>query len=237
MRTKDPKLRKNALFLETSNCSFDKSLKELFNIRGDFKQVSENLDAFSDYEKVCKLMAKKKSALCASGFKSNLILSRCFDNQLLECIKFKVVKSLSSSDFESIPAEMYVKYIVIVQNLTNKKIENLFIDFFSQKTVKLNVDALKYAWVINENKGLFTLKFVRILNDSSVQDIGPYFELEIEKEFYCGDELFEQAFEVKKPKVQKNVTTNATKDKIGQLYIDKQDLKDINLKKSKAYKK
>lgn len=237
MKTKDPKLRKNALFIDTSNFISESSLKELVNIRGDSKIVSEKIDAFSDYEKVCQLMAKKKCALCVSGFKDSLVIARTFNNQLLECIKFKVLKALSSADFESIPAEMYVKYIVLIQNVTNKKIENLFIDFFNQKTTKINLDALKYAWILNESKGLFTLKFVRILNDKSIQDIGPYFEMQIEKEFYCGDELYEEAFEVSKPKVQKNVSTNATKDKIGKLYIDKQDLKDVNLKKSRAYRK
>lgn len=237
MRTKDPKIRKNALFLDTANSVCANALKELFNIRGDFKTVPEKIDAFADYEKACKLMAKKRCVLSASGFKDSLTFARCFDNQLLECIKFKVIKALSSADFDTIPAELYVKYMVLVQNVSNKKLENLFIDFFNQKTVKVNADAIKYAWVINETSGVFTIKFVRILNDSSVQDIGPYFELQIEKEFFCGDELYEEAFEVKKPTVQKNVTTNVTKDKIGKLYVDKQDLKDINLKRSRAYRK
>lgn len=236
MRAHDPKARKTSLFLDTANSLCELSLKELFSIRGDYKTIPEKLDAFTDYEKACKLMAKKSCVLSASGFKDTLTFARCFDNQLLECIKFKVLKTLSSADFDSIPAELYVKYMVLTQNVSNKRIENLFIDFFSQKTVKVNIEAIKYAWVISETKGIFTIKFVRILNDMTVQDIGPYFELKVEKEFFCGDELYEKAFEVHKPHVQKNVSTNATKDKIGKLYIDKQDLKEINLKKSRAYR-
>ena len=239
MKNKDQKLRKNALLIDTSNFAYETSLKELFTIRGDYKTISEKIDPFADYEKVCQLMAKKKCALSISGFKNSLVFARIFDNQLLECIKFKIVNAYDSGDFEAEPAEMFVKYLVLAQNFTNKRIENLFIDFFSQNTSKINLDALNYAWVLNESEGQFTLKFVRIYNSKTkiVQDIGPWFILQIEKEFYCGDELYEKAFEVVKPKTQRNVSTTATKDKVGKLYIDKQDLKDINLKKSRAYRK
>lgn len=237
MRVKESKDFKKLIVVKNPGSSFDKALKELASIRDGYVSLNENLNPFADYENVIKLMKKKKAVLSVSNYKENMVFMRCFNDQPLEILNFKVLKAMSSSDFDTIPAELFVKYFVLVQNISNPKIENFFIDLLSQKTLKINLDAVKYAWVINETNGVFTIKFVRILNDNSVQDIGPYFELKLENEFFCGDELYEKAFETIKPVKQKNVSKNVFKDKVGKLHIDKQDLKEVNLKKSRAYRR
>lgn len=238
MRPKNPKVRKNVLCLSRA---IPKPLKELLTIRGDFTALEEGLDSFADYEKTCRLMKKKKCALSVASTKDHLVLTRAYDYQPLEILKFRIAKCLSSADFSPAPAELHSKYFVVCQQIENKRVENLFVDFFSQSSTKVNIDSVKYAWVVSQSgsqhERVFTLKYVRVLNDLSVEDIGPCFELVLEKEFYCGDELHEKAFAHNKPRRQKNVAKNAFKDAVGRLHIDRQDLNDINLKKSRAYKK
>lgn len=234
MRPLNPKTRKNVLCLTKS---IPKALKELLTIRGDFTTLDESIDAFSDYEKALKLMKKKKSVISVTHNKNTLVFIRSFDYQPLEILKFTILNALSSTDFNSIPAEFFSKYFIISQNIENKRIENFFIDFFSQRTVKIDIESVKYAWIISSSSKVeYNLKYVRVLNDFSVEDIGPSFDLKLEKEFYCGDEIYSKAFSQDKPVKQKNVSKNVFKDTVGKLHIDRQDLNDINLKKSRAYK-
>lgn len=235
MRTKDPKIRKNVLYLSKT---VDKPLRELLTIRGDFHSLEEDIDVYSEYEKACQLMKKKKCSLLVSIHRNTLVLMRTYDNRPLEIFKFSILKSMSSSDFKTVPAELFTKYFIVIMNLQNKRLENLFVDFFNQKSKDVNIDGVRYSWIIQQDKeGTVTMKFVRVMNDLSIEEIGPYFELKMEKEFYCGDELYEKAFTVEKKKKQKNVTKNVFKDTVGKLHIERQDLKEINLKKSRAYKK
>lgn len=213
-----------------------KTVRELLTIRGDCCSLKEDFDAFSSPERALKLMRKKNAALLISSTPSSITVGRMFDAELLELIRFKTLSALSTSDFPTLSPELYVKYFLVLQNIESKRIENLLIDLLYQPTSKVNIDAVKYAWIASQAGNAITLKFVRVLNDSSVEDIGPLFELEVEREFYCGDDLYGKAFASAKPKTRKNVSSNVFKDKVGRVYIDRQDLKDINLKKSRAYR-
>lgn len=234
MRAQDPERRKKILCLAKSPT---KPIRELLTIRGDFTMLEEcNLD----YEKTCKFMKKKKCALSIECNGDRLTITRSFDALPLERVEFRIQKALSSADFSTVPAELFSKYFVVCQNMENKRMENLFVDLFSQSSTKVNLDAVRYAWIINEaqtDSKVLTVKYVRVMNDFSVEDIGPYFELLPAGEFFCGDELYEKAFSQQKVKKQKNVSKNVFKDKVGKLHIERQDLNDINHKKSRGYKK
>lgn len=236
MRITDPKTRKSLLNLSKET---PKALKEFLAIRGDVAGFKTKLDSDSclNTNGIFKLMKKKNCALFLSyDGKNSISLGRSYNGQPLEVIKFKIRNMLSSSDFKTLPPELNVKYFCIFLNIKNKKIENLFVDLLNQPSSKINISAVKYAWVISQADTIITIKFVRVLDDISIEEIGPFFEIETEKEFFCSDELREQAFSVKIPKKQKNVSKNIFKDKIGKIYIEKQDLKDINTRKSRAYK-
>lgn len=234
MRINDPRSRKTLLSIGKET---PKALRELLTIRGDSIAIKEEFDAFSSPDKALRLMKKKRAVLFISSTPdSSITVGRMFDGELLELVRFRIRNALSSQDFPTLPPELYVKYFLVIQNIENKRVENMLIDMLHQPSSKVNVDAVRYAWVVNQTGQAITLKFVRVLNDLSVEDIGPFFELEIEKEFYCGDDLYGRAFACVKPRAQKNVTSNAFKDRVGRVYVDKQDLKDINLKKSRAYR-
>lgn len=232
---KKPEDRKTLLCIAKKT---PKSVQEFLNIRGDSVTVKEDFDCYKDSDKSLKIMKKKKSALFIhpSNSNQNIILGRSFDNQFLDLINFKLIKSLSSADFPTVAAEVSVKYFLLFQNIKNERLQNFFTDLLCQKSYEINLSGVKYAWIINQNNNIITLKFVRVMKDYSVEDIGPYFELEIESEFYCGEDLWKLALDVKKGKKVKNVEKNVFKDKIGKIHIDRQDLHDIKLKKSRGYK-
>lgn len=236
MRPQDPKRRKNVLCLAKST---SKAVKELLTLRNDFHTLEEDIDAFSSYENACKLMKKKQCALLINPKKDHLEILRAYDHQPLEILRFKIVNERSSADFkDTVPPELFVKYFIVCIGIQSKRIENVFIDLLSQKSTKIDIESIKYSWIISQDEktNIYTVKFVRVLNNNTIEDIGPYFELELVKEFYCGDEIYEKAFSVEKPKKRKNVSKNIFKDTVGKLHIEKQDLKEINLKKSRAYK-
>lgn len=234
MRINDPKKRKTLLSIGKEP---PRAVRELLTIRGDSRNIKEDFDAFSSSDKALKLMKKKGAALFISSMPdSSVTVGRMFDGELLELVKFRVRSALSSQDFPTLPPELYVKYFLVVQNIENKRVENMLVDLLHQPSSKVNIDAMKYAWIVNQTGKIITIKFARVLNDSSVEDIGPLLELETEKEFYCGDDLHTRAFSCARPKARKNVSSNVFKDKVGRIFVDKQDLKDINLKKSRAYR-
>ncbi|KAI5169805.1 ribosome production factor 2 [Pancytospora epiphaga] len=215
-----------------------KAVTELLGIRGDSMSVSEDFNAHTDPDRTLKLMKKKKSSFFISMKEggSSLAIGRTYDSQFLELVNFKVLKALSSTDFSAVPAEISVKYFLLFINIGNERLENMIMDLFSQQTHEVNLRGIRYAWIFSKSGEIYTLKFVRVMNDLSVEDIGPYFELEMETEFYCGDELWKAALGEKKTKKKKNVEKTGLKERIGKVHVDRQDLKDIRLKKSKGYK-
>ncbi|KAI5149703.1 ribosome production factor 2 [Enteropsectra breve] len=214
-----------------------RAIKELMQIRGDASFMKETVDCYSDNQQALKHMKKMDSSLLISHTgEEQLVLGRTFNNEFMELIKFKINVIKSSQDFSTLPPEPYVKYFILVQNIKNKFLENLFIDIFAQKSHEIDIGAIRYAWIINQNEKIFTMKYVRVMNDLSIEDIGPYFEMEIEKEFYCGDVIRTEATDLPSVRKIKNVEKNEFKDTIGKIHIDKQDLKDINLRKNRAYK-
>lgn len=234
MRIKHHDKRKTVLNLGSDQ---QKALKELLQIRGDFVSLNDDFDTYADHNKTAKIMKKKNAAFFITSVgNTHINMGRVYDGEFLELIKFKIHKILSSEDFKSIPAEMFVKYFILLQNIDSPRLENMFMDLFNQKSIEANLNGIKYAWIISRIDKIYTLKFVRVLNDCSVEDIGPYFELEIENEFFSTDELYNKAFTIEEPKKTKNVEKNVFKDVIGTLHVDKQDLRDIQLKKNRGYK-
>lgn len=212
------------------------AIQELIRIRGDSTEIYEEFDTFKDSDRTIKLMKKKKATLFISSNDKRIIFGRTYDNQIVDMYKFKVNSMKSSADFEGVPAEICVKYFLLVQNVKDKRLENLMVDMFRQRSYEVDLHGIRYAWILSQNGEIVMLKYVRVLKDYSVEDIGPAFEIEQDKGFGCGEELWEKALNIKKVKKVKNVGKNIFKDKIGKIHIDRQDLKDIKLKKSKGYK-
>lgn len=234
-RIKDPNDRKTLLCIAKKP---HKAILELTGLRGDAVSISEGFDTYKEADATLKLMKKKHAAFfIGTADNKRLSIGRAYDGQFLELLAFDVVTVRSSADFPTVAPEPYTKYFVVCQGIADSRIENMFLDLFHQRTHEVALGGIRYAWIISQVDKVFTLKYVRVLNDLTVEDIGPFFELRLSAEFTCGDDVWTTALNIQKVKKQRNTEKTGTKDRIGKLHIDRQDLKGIKLKKTKGYKK
>lgn len=203
----------------------------LTKIRSDCITVKREklLDPFKQYNIVEKILKSHNSKLFITFTSDNLILGRSFNNEIIDMLKFKI-KNYEKSFKGVIPAEINMKYGLLLINIKDKRIENIFVDIFNMKSSKVCLDNLKYIWVITDYNGTYILKYCRILNNDDLEDVGPYLELEIEDQYACSDETYKKSFGNKEKNV-KNVSKNEFYDQIGTLHIDKQDLREIKTRK------
>ncbi|AFN82889.1 hypothetical protein EROM_041230 [Encephalitozoon romaleae SJ-2008] len=236
MRVKHPSERKTLLSVICSDKG-EKIQREIGVIRGDTVHIHEKVNPFDCAEQIEKLMKKKKSGMFISITKDSLlVIGRTFNDEIIDMVEFKINRYLSVTDFECVGPELHMKYFVVLQNINNKRLENLIVDFFNKKSSKVCLEGIRYSWVFTKTEDGYVLKYVRVLKDLNVEDCGPLLEMELVRSYHCSDELYKKALdEPKKPK--KNISKNLFNDKIGTLHIDKQDLRDIRLKKSKGYKR
>ncbi|UYI27506.1 ribosome production factor 2 [Encephalitozoon cuniculi] len=209
--------------------------KEIGVIRGDTVHMHEKTSPSGSVEKIEKLMKKKRSGLFLSVTKErHLVIGRAFNDELIDMVEFKINRYLSVSDFECAGPELHMKYFVVLQNINNSRLENLVVDFFNMKSSKVCLESVRYSWVFARTEEGYVLKYVRVLKDLSVEDCGPLLEMELVRSYHCSDELYKKSLgEPSKPR--KNTAKNLFSDRIGTLHIDKQDLRDIRLKKSRGY--
>ncbi|AFM98167.1 hypothetical protein EHEL_041170 [Encephalitozoon hellem ATCC 50504] len=234
MRAKHPSERKTLLSVICSD-EGEKIQREIGVIRGDTVHIREKTSPFDCVEKMEKLMKKKKSGLFISVTKDNLlVIGRAFNDEVIDMVEFKINRYLSVSDFECVGPELHMKYFVVLQNINSERLENLMVDLLNMRSSKACLEAVRYSWVFAKTEGGYVLKYVRVLKDLNVEDCGPLLEMELVRSYHCGDELYKKALgEARKPR--KNVSKNLFNDKIGTLHIDKQDLRDIKLRKGKGY--
>lgn len=146
-------------------------------------------------------------------------------------VSFKILESKSTKDFtNTIAPELYAKYVTVLVDIVDKKIQNLFIDIFGQHTQKIDVSSIRYSLIIHQSGSKYTFKFARVLTNGDIVDIGPLLQLEFINQYH-NEELFAEALLKIKSK-DKNISKNDLKDTVGKVHTEKQDLKSIKLKKS-----
>ncbi|ADM11411.1 uncharacterized protein Eint_041220 [Encephalitozoon intestinalis ATCC 50506] len=232
MRVKRPRERKILLSVICSS-EGEKIQREIGAIRGDTIHIQEKISAFDCVEQVEKLMKKKKSGIFISVTKENLlVIGRTFNDEIIDMVEFKINKYQPVSDFECVSPELHMKYFVVLENINNPRLESLVIDLFNMRSSKVCLEGIRYSWVFARTESGYVLKYVRVLKDLSVEDCGPLFEMELARSYHCSDELYKKALD-EPSKPRRNTTKNLFNDRIGTIYIDKQDLRDIKLKKTK----
>lgn len=212
--------------------------RELGLIRGDTIKIRKDFDAYKDSERTSKLMAKTQCKFFVSiNKKKELIVGRSHDNEIIDTLNFKLLNHKITKDISGPGFELNAKYFILLNNIDDKRKENLFIDLLNMKSSKICLEGINYAWIISKTGDLFVMKYCRVLSDDSIEEVGPCLELQLQNEYHCGEERYQQAIgENKNPKKHKNTFKNGLNDKIGVLHIDKQDLKDVKTRKSRAYK-
>ncbi|KAF9763028.1 Ribosome production factor 2 like protein [Nosema granulosis] len=212
--------------------------REIAAIRGDSKKVKRDIDPYKDTELTEKLLAKTNTKLFMNINKSNqLVLGRSFNNEIIDMLQFKIVDCKLTKDFDVPGFELHSKYFILLNNIKDKRKENLFIDLLNMRSSKICLEGVNYCWVVSRTDSVFVWKYCRVFNDNSIQDVGPSLNMVLENAYHCGDEKYKLAVgENSNKKKSKNTYKNAFNDKIGVLHIDKQDLKEVKTRKSKAYK-
>lgn len=200
-------------------------------IRSDCIQViREKLsDPMKQYSLIQKLLKKNECKLFLTITNGFFSFGRSFNDEILDLLKFKIINSKST--FKNVvSAELNMKYYIFIQNIADDRICNLIIDVFNMKSSKVCLKNIKYCWIFSCIDSKYIFKYCRILSNDEIEDIGPYFELELVDKYYCSDELYKKSFgEISKK--NKKINKNEFKDEIGTLHIDKQDLREIKTRK------
>ncbi|KAK6089715.1 hypothetical protein P3W45_001357 [Vairimorpha bombi] len=186
-------------------------------------------DPFKQYSIVEKILKAHESKLFITITSKHLIFGRSFNNEIIDMLKFKII-TYEKSFKGVISAELNMKYGLLLMNIKDKRIENMFVDLFNMKSSKICLDNIRYMWVITDFNGTYVLKYCRILGNDDLEDVGPYFELELEDKYFCSDETYKKSMG-NKEKTVKNISKNEFNDQIGTLHINKQDLREIKTRK------
>ncbi|KAF7683111.1 Ribosome production factor 2 like protein [Astathelohania contejeani] len=223
-------MRKKALALITDKTS-TKYLSPIITIRGDATKKQFKNNPFDSLEEIEKILPTRGCSLVVSAYHSSskpyLMMARSFNNEIIDSIEFEI---LNFSGFASIGPELCVKYFICLQNLTNKRLCNLLVDFFNMRAVEVNLDAIKYCWSVCEIENCIFMKYVRI-NKGKVEECGPSYRLKVSRIYSCSEELYEKACGPILKKKEKNVSKNVFNDRIGTVHMERQDLRDLRLRK------
>ncbi|RVD92618.1 Brix domain-containing 1 [Tubulinosema ratisbonensis] len=211
-----------------------KLAKQITNLRKESKLIQQKIE---DKEELLELVHKKSYKFYLSVQKKKkafeIMVGRFYEDEEIDFIRFKVNEFKDVSQFDAISPECNLVYFLLFKNL-NEREENLFLDLFGYKRRKISTEYLKYYLIISKENNIFTIKLNRICELS--EEIGPRFILEMKDSFFCDDRLFEESFEVIKQGKVKNVKRNEFNDKVGRIYVEKENFKDIKFKRNKVYK-
>lgn len=228
--------RRKTLLSVISNKEGERIQKEIGVIRKDTVHVKDGMNPFDSTELVERLMKKKKAALFINVTKDQrLVMGRTFNDEVIDMVEFTIDSYRSVSSFGCAGPELHAKYYVILQNINDSRMENLIVDLFNMKSAKVCLESIRYAWVFAKSEVGYVLKYVRILRDLSVEDCGPMFEMALARSYHCDEELYKKAID-EPVRSRKGVKTNEFRDKVGKIHVDKQDLRDVRLRRTRGYK-
>ncbi|EJW04621.1 hypothetical protein EDEG_01173 [Edhazardia aedis USNM 41457] len=198
-----------------------------------------------------------------SSPKEYLIIGRQFDGEMLELIEFSIQNFTSITHYTSkkIILEPNCGYYLSLIGIKDDRLKNLLTDIFGQKTQSVSLDNIKYTLTIenittdksinneeNDTNDNFdtnhtggseinstSLKISLKKLDQHLSSIGPEMLLKVCRSWYCSYDLYKKSIKRNVEAKVKNVSVNEMLDTVGTVHIEKQDLKDIQLKKRKRY--
>lgn len=152
---------------------------------------------------------------------------------------------------------------ILVTNFDNERMRNLFVDLFGFKGDKICIEAIKYVFETKCSGNLNDINFGKKeeteedaeecndeirdvkekditlnLNMHGLSDSESLFtcKLRIEKYWFCDMKIFKNAIKVETDKKEKNVFTNDMGDVMGKIHMEKQELREIVIKKPRKVK-
>lgn len=217
---------KKLLLISTS-----KSSKPFFNYISCLRSSTTtafhpSLQPFDNTDKIEYLHKKHNTSLSLTTNKNILTFTRTYDNQLLDTFEFilNFIPKSYSIDINPI-------HYTIMQNI-NPRLQNLLADFFTCQNNKVAIDGVKYVLNIKMIDNKVNISY----EDINGNVVGPNIELIEKRAWQCEKEVWDNAVAVVKDKRIKNVCVDGMRDTIGTLHMEKQDLKEIQIKKARRVK-
>ncbi|KAM0685754.1 rRNA-binding ribosome biosynthesis protein rpf2 [Conglomerata obtusa] len=173
---------------------------------------------------ILEKMASHNLPLSIAATIKTLVITRTFNNEHIDTHEFSIVSSSPLINFE-----LNSRYITALIGLEGR-LENAFIDLFACKGREAIVDSLTYVLVIECRDSTYIISLER--------DGKKCYELVLElvRADLCDDDFYKQACERKREKKVKNVSKSEMGDVVGKLHLEKQDLKEIQIKKPRRVK-
>lgn len=211
-----------------------KIAKEFCYLRENTKIIQEKIE---NREILASLAIRKKTKLyfAIQQRKSGLeiLIGRLFGEEEIDFMKLKVTSFKGVKEFTASSPECSMAFLSVYKNLSERE-QNLFTDIFNIKRKEICTDYLKYYLVISKENNTISIKLFR--NGTPASEIGPFFSLEVKESFFCEEDLFLTSLDLQKVKKKKNVKLNNFKDKVGRIYVEEENYKDIKFKRARAYK-
>jgi ribosome production factor 2 len=224
-------------------------------------QKNNDLNVFADGSSIEFLCTKNDCSTFAIGSNNkkrpdNLILGRTFDNQLLDLVELGVTNFRSLKSYAGAPKKRLGSkpmFLFTGSNFVNddkyKKLQNLILDWFRGEPVAtLALAGLDHVIVVTAVDDVVHFRTYHVkLKKNPVgggaapipllTNSGPDMDLTIRRTQFASADMWKTAVkqpkELKRKKV-KNIKTNAMGETVGKIHLEKQDISEVKLKKSKA---
>ncbi|CAG5116098.1 unnamed protein product, partial [Candidula unifasciata] len=268
LEKKEPKIienTKHALFLKGGNTSQTVSqvLKELHTLKKPCATIfsKKNMTRpFEDQSAVEFFSSKADCSLFMFGSHSkkrpnNIVIGRLFDGQVLDMVEFGVDKFVSMQEIRAQKTPVGIKPCLVVsgeffdENDDNKRLKNLFIDFFRGENVnKICLSGLEHVISIHAVNGKIYIRNYRVLLKKSgsriprveLESMGPSLDLSMRRTRLASDDLFKRALKKPveaKPKKKKNISRDDLGNKLGRIHMKTQDFDKLQARKLKGLKR
>lgn len=185
----------------------------------------------------------------------NVVLGRMFNNQLLDMVELGISDWQAPTQFVSGKVSLGTKPCILfhgagfIQSPEYTRLKSLLLDFFrgpEVKNVSLSGFELAIQFTLFEEK--IFMRCYRILLRKSgsevprveLEEIGPSMTMSLRRTKLASDDLIKTA--CKKPKELKakkvkNITRDTLGTKLGRIHMQKQDLRQLQIRKTPAIKK
>lgn len=224
------------------------------------RKEANKIVPFDDISSVEFYSSKSDSSLFMMGTHTkkrpnNLIIGRMFDHQLLDMVEFCVSEFKAMKEFNKGSEAIGSKPMFVLAGeafqteSAYKVVANLFVDFFRGRVVeKINIQGLDHLILLSVNAGVIHFSHYAVkLKKSGTQvpkidlvEVGPSMDLTLRRTKLASDDLRKETLRIHPsllPHSKGNVKTNAMNDKVGQLYLPRQDIGQIVTKKPRGLKR
>ncbi|KAG4303671.1 hypothetical protein PCK1_000189 [Pneumocystis canis] len=191
-----------------------------------------------------------------------LIFARMFDYDVLDMIELSIQNPVSMFEFKNEKNGIGLRPMLLFigplfeSSPKYRLCKSIFFDFFrGQPFNKLNVEGLQHAICFSVQEPtddvpyppiyfrVYMVKYQKInqINPKiDLEEMGPRYDFVIQRTYEADDKLMKEA--MKKPKkqtpvIKKNIDVNKIGDKVGQIYLMKQNMDNLQTRKFRGLKR